>query len=707
MSTETCDLHMNKNKHNQPLQNQINQLDESITNTIAHQKREAVFSEEANTRFAHNIACINKYYPDLGKAIEEFELRDDFCLHVTKSGHGNFVPRGMSLPLYGDDPIAQSQNQVNEHVNNAYFTVTDYGSYPKKKSDDRIHTSYMVDLGAIMRENEDAKQPKLKYLPDTFPTAMIFGLGLGYHVPMLMERCQFDYTFLIEPDFEVFFASLFCTDWASIIERIDEQGGNLYFHLGVSESTLIADLEVITESIGSQALVRSFCYQHIPNSSLNDIVKIWFEDYFKFQTGHGFYNDAITGLAHSIHHAESQVGFLHESDSKAFEFQDIPVFIIGNGPSLDEASDFIKQQQSSAIIVAAGSALASLVKLGINSDFHVLVERPLSNYKIVEDVLPKEEYLKTNLLSVNVVYPDTTKLYKWSGLALKGNESGTDLLRVWAYQNKHTTLPLPSFSNPLVSNTACSLFSHMGFKHIYLFGVDNGNCVSGKHHSKFSFYRNSPNEPGYHSPRVTESTLEGNLGGFVYTNDLYKLSHRQIESLISTYPDVTFYNVGNGAKLKGAVAVNAEELLPVKSDIEIDTVVESIKKDFYKPLSLSIDDEFVGVGIFNDVCEHLMDICRENVSSRAEAASNLKRQEQYVYSLRGTVASHLFHILKGSLLYFHCPIITLLYSYEDDEFTLQRYEQLNMLWINYINSIQADFGSNYREFCDYLNPSQV
>lgn len=698
---------MNKDIYNQPLQNQINQLDETISNTIEHQKREAIFSVEANNRFEHNLKCINKYYPDLAQAIDEFELREDFCLHVTKSGHGNFVPKGMSLPLYGDDPITQSQKQVTEHVNNACFTVTDYSSYPKDKSDDRIHTSYMVDLGTIMRKNEDAKQPRLHKLPDTFPTAMIFGLGLGYHVPMLMDRCEFDYTFLIEPDFEVFFASLFCTNWASVIERVDEQGGNLYFLLGVSESTLIADLEVITDSIGSQALVRSFCYQHIPNSNLNDIVKIWFEDYFKFQTGHGFYNDAITGLAHSIHHAESQVGFLHECGNKAYKFQDIPVFIIGNGPSLDEACNFIKQQQSKAIIVAAGSALASLVKLGINSDFHVLVERPLSNYKIVEDVLPKKEYMKTNLLSVNVVYPDTTKLYKWAGLALKGNESGTDLLRVLAYQNKQMTLPLPSFINPLVSNTACSLFSHMGFKHIYLFGVDNGNCVSGKHHSKFSFYKSSSNESGYHSPGVTKSTLEGNLGGFVYTNDLYKLSHRQIESIISTYPDATFYNVGNGAKLKGAVSVNAEELLPIKSDIEIDLVVESIKRDFYKPLSLSIDDEFVGVDFFNDVCEHLMDICQESVNSRVEAASNLKRQAQYVYSLRSTIVSHLFHILKGSLLYFHCPMITLLYSYEDEEFTLQRYVQLNKLWISYINSIQADFGANYREFCDYLNPSQV
>ena len=71
--------------------------------------------------------------------------------------------------------------------------------------------------------------------------------------------------------------------------------------------------------------------------------------------------------------------------------------------------------------------------MGITPDFHVLVERPYRNYQALEKIATREEYKKLNLLSINTLYPDSNDLYKWSGLALKGNEAATDFLQIYNY----------------------------------------------------------------------------------------------------------------------------------------------------------------------------------------------------------------------------------------------------------------------------------
>ena len=688
------------------LEQQINSLNSKLNLSVEKQARENKFAEEANLRFDKNLSCFEKYYPNIAAVIRTYEVRKEFCLHVTTSGHGNIIPKGEVLPLYNDEPIVQAKQQVEEHVNSPVFTSTDYTGYPKRSVDGRIHTKYMAELALELESINNGNSEGLLTLPDVYPTAMIFGIGLGYHIPMLLDRCSFKYIFIAEPDIELFFASLFCIDWVKIIENIDQSGSSLYLHIGVDQVNFIHDLENIANKIGSQSLVKTFCYSHIPGDSYKQVIQRWFSDFFKFQTGHGFYNDAITGFAHALEHIENDRPLLFRN-TPIDNLKDIPVFLIGNGPSLDEAAEFIKNNSDKAIIIAAGSAMASLVKLGIEIDFHVLIERPLSNYLIVKDVLPKGEYKKTNLLSVNVVYPETNELYKWSGLALKGNEAGTDFISILSLKKYGHSLPQPSYINPLVSNTGLSFALQFGFRNIYLFGIDNGNLPSGKHHSDLSFYRKTDTDKGYHSPAVTENTLPGNFGGIVYTKDLYKLSHAQLENLIGHVNEGFYYNVGSGAKLKGASSISASDLLPLKEKIDKESVVKEIKEGFFKNLNLEFDTESIGINEFIDVCEHLMSICNEQIVSRSDALDNLTRQERYLYSLNNTILSHVFHILKGSMQYFHCPMLTVLFEKTENDDLMKNYSTLNDIWINYLKEVRDDFPINYRKRCSFLNPSQM
>lgn len=687
---------------NPSLEQQLESLDSKLTDSVKHKEREAKFAEEANERFARNVACFEKYYPDIASEIKSFETREDFCLHVTTTGHGNFVPKGVSAPIYSDDPIQQTREQIEAQTQNPVYSLTDYTGYPQDDSDTRIHSQYMTKLTRFMCTVNSKGAEKIKSLPSSFPTAIIFGLGLGYHIPLLLERTKFDYLFVIEPEFEQFFASLFCIDWNSIIQSIDEEGNCLFFHLGAEHSSFIKDVENIADDIGAFSLVRSFCYQHTPGIEVNNLIKKWSSDYFRFQFGHGFYNDAVTGFAHSVHHINNQIPVLTKQtkclDSKT------PVFIVGNGPSLDEAEEFIKRNHNNAIIVAAGTAIASLHKKGIPADFHVLVERPLLNYEIFGDILGSEEYKKVNLLGLNMIYPDTNARYQWSGIAVKGSEAGTCMMDLVALQTMGQTLPKIPYCNPLVANTALSYFLYMGFRNIYLFGVDNGSTLDGAHHSKDSIYKlkNDDDTDGYMSLPISGHTLPGNLGGTVVSNDLFMVAHSQLEKLVMYYQALDIVNVGGGAKIKNTISTGVTDLLNIEVSLNKFDKIEYIKNEYFQVLPIErVDESVIAIERLDTLCSDILSIAREEVKSREQASLNIKRQQRYLYAYRDTVFGHLFHLVKGALLYYHCPMITLLYSYKDEKFTLDMFNKLNDLWISYVEDIQKDYRLSYDSKCDW------
>lgn len=686
------------------IENQIDELEQKLNDVRAHEEREQKFAREANERFEKNLAAFKEFYPDIFELITNFETREDFCIHVTKSGHGNFIPKGFTVPLYSEDPIQQARDQVDDRLKVPYTTLTDYSHYPEQE-DGRIHIRYMSELTREMKLIKAAEQEKIKELPDVFPSAIMFGIGLGYHLPILLEKKSFNYLFLIEPDLEQFFASLFCIDWSEIIHKIDEAGDCLFLLLGADETTIIDDLEAISQDIGAFSLVRSFCYQHTPQAETNKIISKWVHDYFKFQYGHGFFNDAITGFSHSVHLLEKKANFLL-SLSPSCKDTNIPVFLIGNGPSLDEAEDFIRENQNRAIIVAAGTAIASLHKKGIKADFHVLVERPYQNYKIFGNIVPEGFYRDVNLLGINTLYPDNLDRYKWAGIALKGNEAGTAFLNYLSIALHRKELPLLPFCNPVVANTGLSFILSAGFKSVYLFGVDNGKTPNGGHHSKDSIYKScnsNKDEKGYNSMNLSGCMLPGNFGGVVETNQLFLTAHDQLERLTAISSESIIYNVGKGAKIRGTTPVHTKDLLnlPQTSQQLKEECIEKFKGRFTKIAVDKVDDQIIYSAKFTEVCLHIIELASTSYSTRMEAAEILRKQQRYLYAFKDTALSFLFHMLKGSLLYYHCPMITLLYTYDDEVFTLDAFSKVNSLWIDYVTEIESYFKENYRVKCDH------
>ena len=686
------------------VENLLLQAESALNNIKVQSEREVEFAAKANLRFEKNLLAFQKYFPDVVDVLSKFTPREDFCIHVTTTGAGNFYPKGVDVPLYNDDPVLQASEQVNRNVSSPNFSRTDYFSAPNTlKEDKRLHIKYVKKLADILSQVQTDGLDILKVLPQTYPTCMMFGVGLGYHIELLLDKHQFDYMYICEPDIELFFASLFCIDWSAVIEKIDQQSGCLFLNVGSTYEEFFEDIRLIAEKVGANSIINSFCYQHYPSRELSLSINRFFENYYQLHQGFGFYNDAITGLAHGIINSQNKFPYLFASPEKRQALKGESVFVVANGPSLDEAIDFIKRHKEDAIIIAAGTALYSLQNAGITPDFHVLVERTKGTYDAQVDFLSEgEDYSNLNLLAVDVMYPDVLKMYKWAGLGRKGPEAASVFLAVQSIKEfGYTSTELP-FCAPLVANTALAYAAAFGFGEIYMFGIDNGYHTNNKTHSSLSLYNDERLiKLGYKAPDGATIPLPGNTGEKVMATKLMAISHTMQEKLVSLFPGIDFYNVGSGARVAGAHTLLAEDLFLLNKTKDKSELVEAIKKNFFQDITVVSNEETLGWQSFSELCDYLVKIGNRPYKNRDEAHKLLRAQQNVLLAYKDNQYAHFFHLIKGTMLYFHCPMMTLLYYYEQEDKSLQWFDKALKVWQDFIKAIKADFKANWHTKCTW------
>lgn len=689
----------------------LKNLEAKIESALRNQKLQLAFEKESEARFKRNLVAFEKYFPALCKEIKNFEPREDFRVFAAESGAGNFIPQDSPVPLYGSDPIAQCDEQVERYTQSAIFGRAElYNDVPKGTGiDDRLHVRYMVKLAQTFVDASLRNEKKLSSLPAHYPTCMMFGLGLGYPLQTIMHRYSFDYVFVCEPDFEIFYASLFCIDWEKIFLESDAKSGCLFLKVGISYDTFFDELNNVIQSVGNSSLISSFCYQHTPGSEINSLIKRFFDNFGILQSGYGFYNDAITGLAHALENFnEHKCPVFLPNRNNNNELGHLTAYVVANGPSLDEAVEVIRDNQHRVVILAAGTALNTLLKLGITPDFHVLVERPKTTYDYILQTLNPNVLRKINLLSVDVMYPEVPLLYNWAGLALKGAEASSLLCQYDYFTKYGEMLPALSHTGPLVANMALSFATSLDFGEVYMFGVDNGYPTSGKTHSEHSIYNEKNRHEAFNIDiKGADYKLEGNFEGTVKATSLMVQAHQHMESLIKVAPNTQFYNVGSGAKIRGAIPLRSEDVLPSPKVSEKDEVVEKIKSKFFSGFEISEPSKSVGLDEFESLCDYLIEICNRPYSTRKEASDLLKAQARVVFAYKGRKFGHLYHVIKGSMMYFHCPLISLLYLYNDEEITLDTFAKALDVWTQYLRAMKADFRVSWRKRCKHSLEKEV
>ncbi|SNZ12118.1 motility associated factor glycosyltransferase family protein [Hydrogenobacter hydrogenophilus] len=492
------------------------------------------------------------------------------CRVIYQKGKWELLVNGK--PIYGGDAYTNTKRQFEEYLQkpNSFSTPFHLYEFPEDTIDGWFSQKLKQSLTSI-NLSESCKTQK------SIGTVLVFGVGLGFHIDFFTQHYDIKQLILVETDVELIKPTLYTLDWEKILNVYDGKERIISFYLHKDPELLAAGLLDHLAVYYNPALLTHFhIYLHRYDHILLEGSKKFWESNKSPIAGFGYFQDELWSLEYTIENIKRELPLFY---GKKPVPSDAVAFVIGAGPSLEYALDFIKQNQHRAVIFSCGSSIGTLYEEGIKPDFHVEIERTKMTY----DALIKSastDYLKElTAMYNNPMYPPVADLFKESLMWLKPNDAGSSLFP--------PDIPRIGYSNPTVVNGGLSLAIHMGFKEIYLFGTDMGYKDPKKHHARGNVALKEGTE-FYKEKEVQEYELEGNFGGKVYTNGLLLWARSMIQDLLKMTKGVKVYNTSDGAKIEGTIPIKVGEitLRNFKKTEAIKLINSNFSKDYLKGINI-------------------------------------------------------------------------------------------------------------------------
>lgn len=629
-------------------------------------EQEAAMAVALPLRFEQNMAAFRQYIPHIADIYEAYQPTRPFRFFCNENGIPNLLWLDENTALYGADPFQSAQEQINQVLNRPFIHRFNFGM--SNNLINQVHVQYLNKLCELYK-NVGEKLNKLTGVPDSIPMVMMFGIGLGYQISYLYEKCNVKNLFIFEPDLDLFYASLFTFDWHSFLQHLNRENLGLHLFLGQDEDSLMEDLITTLHKRGDFWISGMFAFWHYPSEKIFSLVKCVEKEFYLLKAGWGFFDDNLFALAHSAKNIENRIPFLREGKSILSAYPDLPAMVIGNGPSLDEAIPFIKKNKEKFILFACGSSITALHKAGVKPDVIVVVERNKSTadfFKLLND----DDYLRDILfLSVDVIHPACRQYFNRMGLGFKLCEPMSYLLM--RNVDDMSDFAQLSRANPFVGNTGLSYAVTLGFKDIYLCGIDNGYKNSQHHHSKYSAYYDDEGEP---IEQLTELVINsgdvpvpGNFGGEVTANRLFCVSIKAMESLLKLNPEVRCYNCSDGAYIQGSTPLQINAISNDFNIFDKKVVLDHIYENFFSPIEIDKNkiSSLMAFDVFDMLLDRIISDWRVVEPERDDISELMQKHFEYLTYVSATRQAHIHRVLVGSINYYFSFINTIIYTFDD------------------------------------------
>lgn len=680
------------------LNKDIASLETELLRLNTQKEQESAMIEVLPIQFEKNMLAFSNFLPAIYEQFENFSPQRGFQFFCNENGIPNLLWNDSEDPFYGYDPHLDCKKQIERVLNNANSIQT-LSFSTEDNPLEFIHLDFMNEMMEKQKLASEALPP-ITSVGSEVPLMLMYGVGLGYQISYLYEQCRPNLFFIIEPNFDLFYASLFTFDWYSLLEYINKENLVIHIFLGQDKDEIIQDITVASARIGSYLSSASVGFWHYKSNEILELITRTKREFFFLVSGWGFFDDNIIAMSHTIANVRNNIPFLVKDKMLDQHWEDVPIFIVGNGPSLDAEIDTLKRYQENVIILSCGSALSALHRAGIKPDIHVQVERT----KIVPDshqLLNDEKYLKDILfLSVDVIHPDCANQFDRVGLAFKGYEPGVSFLKMNSPIASQRDI-LGSV-NPLVGNTGLATACRLGFKRAYLFGIDNGYKNDGHHHSKFSFYFD---EEGKSKEKLSEQVskkskylVPGNFGGEVETTNMMIHSKTVMERLIGGYQEVHVYNCSDGAKINGAIPLPHGKLVIDSVRLDKSALLGNIIGDIYQPMNIDVDGltEKLRLDLFNDFVDKFILEWEREFVTRQDVISCMMKIYDYLQTISRYGYEYIYRCLVGSVNYSFSVILSALYKFEQSD---DLYIMINEM----IDSMQDYFFTMKEKYTNTLN----
>jgi len=360
------------------------------------------------------------------------------------------------------------------------------------------------------------------------------GFGLGQHIDGLLDITRCRNLIIVEPNFEFLYQSLFLFDWQKFGASCRKE--NRWFHLLTDRSPVsnLNNIRLIYRQYGPSSFDGMVVYEHYTNPTFEPLKKFFTNDADMMFSGLGYFDDELNMIGNTH-------GVLSSGEELVMDWSTVnpglPVFIIGSGPSLDEAADFLVKNQDRAIIVSCGTALAACLRMGVKPDFQIEMERGQAQIDLPSELQDEGFDLDDIwLIGSTTLLPGVKDVYKKRAFFFRQMLSSYPVFS--GAPNQCVRYPSPS-----VTNSGLSFAQDVGFREFYFFGVDLGFKDPDCHHSAGTSYT-------FVWTELHDRTFQGNFGGTILSNHFLSWIRDGFEGAIKGHSTgIKYYNCSDGAEI--------------------------------------------------------------------------------------------------------------------------------------------------------------
>jgi hypothetical protein len=217
------------------------QLDE---NTAQQVQLEQDVASSINRTFTANMAAFKQFIPSVLDIVQQHQVQK-YSVFCNLHGELNAVDFATGRVLYGQHPYQEISDEVDSFCQLApYF-----------------------DLDAEPRTEHDSW--RCEALPASIDAIVVFGLGMGYQLNLLLQQVRVKYIIVYEPSVDYLFCSLQANDWAQLFELAAGLGTQIFLQLGNDGSSLQSDLSELCQATPQQ---RFYVYRHYFHPVMDKVI---------------------------------------------------------------------------------------------------------------------------------------------------------------------------------------------------------------------------------------------------------------------------------------------------------------------------------------------------------------------------------------------------------------------------------------------------
>jgi hypothetical protein len=500
------------------------------------------------SRFRDNLNHVAKSNRPLATALET--TKPSSRLVMTANGGFN-VDLGGGTLLYPDDARSACERQVAQYLQEPLRLFNP----PIAVFSDCIELNRHI---SAMSERM-ASAPKAAAQAPFGGYLIVFGIGLGDHVRLLAERLDFKALIVIEPHDELIAHSFHVVDWKRLMQSLSSQGRNLWFVRG-GEGEMFSQLIIMLRGKHYPYVDGSYLYTHYQAEEFTTLVRRLTHER-DLTVVEGWLEDQLTMQRNNTINF-SRPGF-HLQRSRVASRRVMPAFVVGAGPSLDNTIEDIRRCRKDVVLISASSALKVLLEHGIRPDIHCEIENSAELADVSASLAKKHDGLSDiTLYGSATIDPGISTFYKTSVYFFRLGLSSTSLYGKGAESSLS--------SAPTSGNTALHCALSLGFREIYLFGLDFGSRDPEYHHSRHSVYFTYEDEAemATYTPYDFDTTVPGNFGGQVKSGWVLNWGRKSVTDAIREAGNARVMNCSDGALIPLTTPVVAEAVSIAPSSID-------------------------------------------------------------------------------------------------------------------------------------------